>query len=252
MWAASHVVVNVDDSAASPLLACPESTVAHFHHARTRRTLEVCRRRVDTSRMRRLAIPLFRAESASRFRSGTAQTRREGVRLPVNVPYVVDNLWEHLRPRAMPSRRHAVYASPTPQQALGSGTKDDLVVGELWFAGEVKLAQLQVADAKDHPDIRAIGKAMQGWIDAFAAAGGERADLAPLFVPGSGKADWAAAIEASPAVAALVTRMTEASTFWVSASATPRANGGETFFEPLPGASYTLLPPPAGAFAPAP
>ena len=187
--AASRVVAGVEHSANPPLLARPEFPLPTSVTPAPAVPLQFAGTGPIPPEMRRLAIPLFRAETASRFRPGTAQTRRDGVRLPVNVPYVVDNLWEHLRPETMPSRRHAVYASPTPQQALGSGTKADLVVSELCFSGEIKLAQLQVADATDHPDIRAIGKAMQGWIDAFAAAGGERDALAPLFLPGSTKAD---------------------------------------------------------------
>jgi hypothetical protein len=187
-------------------------------------------------------IPLFRAENRDKFRPDQVHERRNSVRLPVNVPYVVDNLWEHLRPGYLPSRRHAVYASPTPQQALASGTKGPLVVGELRFAGTVKLAQLAVADAKDHPDIRVIGKAMQGWLDAFAVSSTDRRVLAPLFLPGASKADWAAAIEESAAVATLVAAMTQASTFWSSARTAPAGNGGETFFELMPGACYTLTP----------
>ena len=95
----------------------------------------------DNAGMHALNVPLFRAENTDKFRLDQEQERRNSVRLPVNVPYVVDNLWEHLRPGSMPSRRHSVYASPTPQQALASGTKGTLVVGELRFSGTVKLVQ---------------------------------------------------------------------------------------------------------------
>ena len=42
-------------------------------------------------------------------------------RPPVSVPNVVDNLWEWARPERFPSRRFAVFASPSPELAADHG-----------------------------------------------------------------------------------------------------------------------------------
>ena len=64
-------------------------------------------------------MELFRAIPSSQLVAAEKGFRRQStIRVPSNVPYVVDNLWESLRPKNMPSRRHAIYASPTPELAL--------------------------------------------------------------------------------------------------------------------------------------
>jgi hypothetical protein len=56
-------------------------------------------------------VPIYRREQTNsnsldiRFR----QTTR---RPPGNIPYIVDNLWEWMRPDSFPCRRHSVFASP--------------------------------------------------------------------------------------------------------------------------------------------
>lgn len=57
------------------------------------------------------AMQLFRAIPASRLADAAIGIGRQStVRVHSNVPYVVDNLWESLRPKKMPYRRHAIYA----------------------------------------------------------------------------------------------------------------------------------------------
>lgn len=86
------------------------------------------------------------------------------MRIPSNVPYVVDNLWEWLRPEDMPSRRHAIYASPTPELALANASAA-LAPGEIYVAcrvivapAHIRVAQLAVRDAREHPDIRTVSR----------------------------------------------------------------------------------------------
>ena len=57
-------------------------------------------------------LTLYRAEARSTLRTGVPFARRAGRRLPSNVPFVVDNIWEFTRPDGMPSRRHCGSSPP--------------------------------------------------------------------------------------------------------------------------------------------
>lgn len=91
-------------------------------------------------------------------------------RLPSNVPYIVDNIWEFLRPEHMPSRRLSVCASPSPELALDFATSNNLLC-EVNFEGQSNTVQLKdYHDAKYHPDIKTIPKVIaqyltQEWLD---------------------------------------------------------------------------------------
>jgi hypothetical protein len=63
-------------------------------------------------------MPLYRAVPRENFNPDVIGRAHATRRVPSNVPFVVDNLWEYLRPEHLPSRRHAIYASPTPELAL--------------------------------------------------------------------------------------------------------------------------------------
>jgi hypothetical protein len=86
------------------------------------------------------------------------------------VPYIVDNLWEWKRPDGFPCRRTSVYASPTPELAIGSGRKDSQAF-RVKFVGCYRLAQIRgMDDAKKHGDCRQLRnlilkKLDQGWLD---------------------------------------------------------------------------------------
>lgn len=83
---------------------------------------------------------------------------RDTMRAPGNVPYIVDNLWEWSRPVDFPCRRHAVYASTSPQLALKSGPKGGKAY-HIKFFGKVKIAQLKgYSDSKNHPDCKLLKK----------------------------------------------------------------------------------------------
>lgn len=110
-------------------------------------------------------MELFRAIPSSQLAGVEKGLRRHAtMRIPSNVPYVVDNLWESLRPKNMPSRRHAIYASPTPELAL-QNTSAPLADGDEYVAcrvvvepQKIRIAQLQVTDARYHSEIRLISK----------------------------------------------------------------------------------------------
>ena len=77
-------------------------------------------------------------------------------RAPSNVPYVVDNIWEWLRPDNMPTRRLTVCASPFKELALKYATSNDLLCS-IRFAGQANVVQIsQYQDAKLHPDVKNI------------------------------------------------------------------------------------------------
>lgn len=49
-------------------------------------------------------------------------------RIPLNVPYLVDNIWEWLRPDNMPKRRRSVYASPKKRVGFKRRNRNKLCV----------------------------------------------------------------------------------------------------------------------------
>ena len=174
---------------------------------------------------------------------GDPKHRRPPLRLPVNVPFIIDNLWEYLRPDSMPCRRHSVFASPTLALVLASGASPDegRVLGayEVLISGPAKLAQLGVKDAKFNPDIAKIVGTLPKRIDELAASSADRQAAAMLFLPGASKQDGSGLVAASLAVAALIAEMSSLSTFWASASETVALSDGEVFFELCEGASYS-------------
>jgi len=186
-------------------------------------------------------MELFRAIPSSQLAAAEKGFRRRStMRIPNNVPYVVDNLWESLRPKNMPSRRYAIYASSTPELALQNASaplpEDDEYVAckVVVDAQNIRIAQLQVTDARYHTDIRLISK----WISRH---GKELAELsldnkqkiAPLFMPGLHRREMKELWNAHSLVAELCTYVRQHSSFWPSAFGTPEFSDGELFFELL-------------------
>ena len=170
------------------------------------------------------------------------------MRLPVNVPYVVDNLWEWFRPASMPCRRHAVYASPTAglalQNAATSQKRAEYSAYLVDISGEYVVAQLPQKDAREHPDIRRIQQLMQERQPRWAAMPWEaRHRMSMLFAPGCTKEDFERLIAEDAAAASFVSDATALSTFWSDASAKFQCNEGELFFELRGTATYLLRSP---------
>lgn len=107
---------------------------------------------------------------AEQYYSEQLNLHKTTKRLPSNVPYIVDNIWEFLRPEHMPSRRFTVCASPSKELALELATSNDLLC-EVSFVGTPNVVKLKdYHDAKYHPDIKAIPKIIaqyltQEWLD---------------------------------------------------------------------------------------
>lgn len=134
-------------------------------------------------------LTLYRLDKLGAIAINPRQPRQPATRrVPGNVPYLVDNLWEWTRPDHYPSRRYAVYASPSPELAREAGSAVGGCVYRVEFLGDVRAAQAQQKDARFHPEamgshslnrfvIRLLG---QNWSNAPLA---EKQSLAPLWSP---------------------------------------------------------------------
>jgi hypothetical protein len=191
---------------------------------------------------------LYRAELRSTLKAGVPILRHPGRRLPSNVPFVVDNIWEFTRPDSMPSRRHAVYASPAPALALagasqGEAKRDDYVVCRLELVGEPRLLQIAVRDARYHDDVDAVQQAVLrclragGWAETPLE---HKLALAPLFVPGLTREELRQAMAREALLAEVVRAAAARVTFW-NPPAAPNPEG-ETFFELDEGQAFILHP----------
>jgi hypothetical protein len=187
-------------------------------------------------------MKLYRAVPILGFVDEQRKVRHPGRRLPSNIPYLVDNLWEFTRPAAMPSRRHAVYASPTVEQALESASavgvnRADYVVCELVFDKEPPMMQLSVKDARWHKDIaniqRNVNSLIGPWVETDLA---NKNTLAALFLPGTSKDELMGAMEAQPRLKEILLEASQFVTLWKDEP----SSDGEFFFEVLDDNGYVL------------
>lgn len=160
-------------------------------------------------------------------------------RPPGNVPYVVDNLWEWQRPEGYPSRRQCVCASPSPalaQQFGGAAGGRVYRVGQL--DGE-RIAQLNVPDAKLHPDATRLHKTLltllggSTWLTSDLA---ERQAIAPLWMPCLAREEVEALFTSQPLLASIKTNLVSQICFWGAVRLAPLSQrwpfpDGEIFFE---------------------
>jgi hypothetical protein len=205
-------------------------------------------------------MPLYRAVPRDKFNPDVIGRAHATRRVPSNVPFVVDNLWEYLRPEHLPSRRHAIYASPTPELALqnasAAGPLRDRyqaclleVFREVTESGKAsgalyRAAQLSVADARNHPDVFALNKLVTAVLgpDFPDLPLRHRLEVAPLFLPGSSREDLELAAETSPVARRILDMARAVSTFWSETHEPDSASNGEVFLELAPGTAYRLRP----------
>ena len=171
---------------------------------------------------------------------------RPTVRLPSNVPYVVDNLWDYLRPDDMPCRRHSAYASPSVELALANVSGDDRGRGftayRVEISGTYRVAQLPVKDARQHPDIRRLQRLVQTRQPAWTSLPMRgRQKIAMVFAPATSKAELLLVADEEPELARFLSEAAALCTFWSDARAVPTCTEGELFFELSPDASYRLV-----------
>jgi hypothetical protein len=197
-----------------------------------------------------MTAELFRAIPQSKLAESSDGYRRQTtLRIPSNVPYVVDNLWEWLRPDSMPSRRHAVYASGSPELALENASAP-LADGDCYVAcrvvvgaDEIRVAQLQISDARNHEDIRMISRWLSRHSRDFTEISlAQRQVLALLFSPGLRQEELEDMRQQNPLIERLCVHVQEHSTLWSTATTAPNATAGELFFELLGSALYRLSP----------
>jgi len=193
-------------------------------------------------------LVLYRAELRSSLKAGVSIPRRPGRRLPSNVPFVVDNIWEFTRPDTMPSRRHGVYASPTAALALagasqGAASRGDYAVCRLELMGKPRLLQIGVRDARFHRDVDAVQAVILrllragSWAEAPLA---RKLSLAPMFVPGVEREELRQAMAHDALLHEVVLAAAAVVTLWTT-PAVPDPEG-EVFFELDDGQAYILHP----------
>jgi len=178
-------------------------------------------------------MEIFRAVPRKGFVADRVHTRYHSSRLPGNVSYLADNVWELTRPSSLPSRRHAVYASPTPQLALEGASADLLTQAEylpcrvIFNKPVLRIFQLSVRDARFHRDRRQLQNLANERLKNVPNLESKRA-LAPLFPPGVTSAELSAAMQSDAGLRALAEDLAAAVTMW---SDPPNANEGEIIFE---------------------
>lgn len=191
-------------------------------------------------------MKIFRAVPRDGYEPGKVHQWRDGSRLPGNVPYLVDNMWEFTRPQDKPSRRRAVFASPSAELTLqgasaGGLSADKYVPCELIFSLPMPVPfQLSVPDARFHPDVSKLPKLVNHHLKGWGNRGFERKmALAPLFLPGIAADELLIAMQASQELRELVETAAAAVTMWsdIAAPAT-----GEISFELGVDHTYTLTP----------
>lgn len=174
-------------------------------------------------------------------------TRLPTRRLPSNIPYFVDNIWEFLRPADKPSRRHAIYASPAIELAAenaSASTDGGYTVYRLMFERPPAFMQLSVTDARHHPDIKALQRIVHGVLgaDFGSLLLSAKMEVAPLFLPGVSAAELDQAAKSSSQLRDILHQAANASTIWVGGEVLDPTSKGELFFELEEDNSYTLQP----------
>lgn len=142
-------------------------------------------------------------------------------RVPSNIPYLVDNIWEFLRPDNMPSRRIAVFASPHRELAAQYGN-DSTAICKVMLSAKATLVQLEdYQDARFHPDVRNIPKIIlehlgQSWVDSSVSS---KTLAGKLFIPALSREEVASILLSdSPILKKMKDELIERSTFWQDVS----------------------------------
>lgn len=191
---------------------------------------------------------MFRAVPKKDFDENKIYTAQKTRRTPSNVPYLVDNLWEFLRPDHFPSRRFSAYASPTPDLALqnasavGNNENDYVVTQVVFNTSNIKLAHIEITDARYHKDIQLLMRKIINFLgkDFSNLSVKEKIEHAVLFLPSVSKEELNEYFSSSPEKALLAKEIKEMSSFWNEASNTPMNHNGELFFEITEDITYQL------------
>lgn len=181
-------------------------------------------------------MSLFRRERKS---TGDLKRRKMPTRrVPSNVPYVVDNLWEWTRPEGYPSRRFAVCGSPTPE-ATGELAVHVEQLYRIDPPEDALVVQLNgIEDAKFHKDCKALKRTLintlkkNGWTEMALE---EKRAIAPLWAPSLTKEEVESLFSVEP-LKSIRDEMWNAVTFWktlrrIDSVGELEDKVGEIFFE---------------------
>lgn len=192
-------------------------------------------------------MEFFRAVPINGFNPNERQRWKADRRMPSNIPFFIDNLWELFRPDDMPSRRHSVYASPTPALALENASaghlqKDQYIACYVRFDYPARFVQLNVTDARYHPDV----KALQGLVRKHLGRKWgnfsliEKSGLAALFLPVISAEELREAATRSSTLSDIIMEAEKLVSIWQPGSKS--SLDGELFFELQDDNSYILEP----------
>jgi hypothetical protein len=159
-------------------------------------------------------------------------------RVPGNVPYLVDNLWEWRRPAGFPSRRQAVFASPTPELATEAGGTPGGRIFRVEIRDEnSRICQIRDWDAREHAEVKLLPKLLNevlgsAWINGQME---DKQEIAALWAPCL-LAEEVEDLFSSGNLASLRSVMCDAILFWdeahlISPSQAQPFPEGEIFFE---------------------
>jgi hypothetical protein len=174
-------------------------------------------------------------------------------RIPANIPYLVDNIWEYLRPESAPSRRFAAFASTTPEQAVASALIDPSEEPDIW---EVELNRddqvvfCDVPDARDHPDVKALPRIITRSLQQSLAF--DRYALterhARLFVPAAAREDLVEYFQVNEDAPDLERELRNASTFWKDGNHVRIRLFGDLIDQPAPDGAVEIFFAPASGY----
>lgn len=197
-------------------------------------------------------MPLYRAVSTSPdpeqvFLPKSPMTSR----MPGNLPFWIDNLWEWVRMEryaSYPSRRYAVFASPSPTEAEECAGKGSHAYRVEFLEPTSAVQTLNLVDARFHDDVRQLKGLIttplqkSGWADRD--AGGKEPE-ARLFTPCLSASEVAAVLQGSSLLRDVADKVLETSTFWNDVvpfdDGHPPSPSGEVFFIPA-SKGYRLVP----------
>jgi hypothetical protein len=195
-----------------------------------------------------VGLPIYRSVLEEELRSERLDSTSRMVRPPINVPTVVDNLWEWVRPSdCFPNRRSSVFASPQPGLAEQHGPERGRVY-RIALRGTHKICQLKgYRNSKDHPECKVLpiflyDKLGSDWIKGSLTL---KQDAGRLWLPCLARPDVDLLFDEVPVLRDLREELRERIRYWEDVRlldpAAPLIDPeGELFFEAPDG--YDLVP----------
>lgn len=159
---------------------------------------------------------IYRCQIPSPGITTDLQKLHNTVRPPGNVPYIIDNFWEWKRPDSFPDRRHAVFASPTPELAQQCGPINGQVY-RVEFVGDFKLVQLlEFEDSKLHPNVESLRRDLfnllgYGWLSCPINV---KVEIGRLWLPCLTKNEVAELFESVPCLNKIRDSMSDSINYW--------------------------------------